>query len=195
MTVELCINCTLLFFLVDTGSPVTLLSRYFYRKYFSNLKLMKPTIILTSYSKIKINLFGCFHANLSYNGKSGNSIREKEGLSLLERDILHVKLDGTSMSVMHTDTNASYKLPKGLGSEFVKYAECFEPIAGTIKGFVHKVKMKKDAKSLQQKLRRLPFSIRDGVTVKLKQLENANIIEKINSSEYISPVVVVRKKT
>ncbi|XP_077976286.1 uncharacterized protein LOC144432100 [Styela clava] len=78
--VELCINSTVLSFLVYTGSPVTLLSRYLYRKYFSNLKLMKPRVTLTSH---KINFI--FHANLSYNGKLCNTIIHvvKEGLSLL----------------------------------------------------------------------------------------------------------------
>ena len=66
---------------------------------------------------------------------------------------------------------------------------------GTIKGFVHKVKVKPDIQPIQQKLRRLPFAVREKVSDQLKKLENEGIIEKIDASDWISPIVVAWKKS
>lgn len=42
---------------------------------------------------------------------------------------------------------------------------------GTVKGFVHKVKVKPDVQLVQMKLRRLPFTVRDQVSEELQRLE------------------------
>ncbi|RXN18198.1 gypsy-16 si [Labeo rohita] len=65
---------------------------------------------------------------------------------------------------------------------------------GYAKGFVHKVKIR-SVRPVQQKLRRLPLSDRDAVSAELRYLENHGIIEKIDSSEWVSPIVVTQKKT
>ncbi|KAJ8356857.1 hypothetical protein SKAU_G00196510 [Synaphobranchus kaupii] len=48
---------------------------------------------------------------------------------------------------------------------------------------------------VRQKLRRLPLSVRDTVTDELNRLLAAGVIEKIDASEWISPIVVTQKKT
>ena len=48
---------------------------------------------------------------------------------------------------------------------------------------------------MQQKLRNLPFSVRDEVANELKRLEDADIIERIDASEWVSPLVVAYKKS
>ena len=48
---------------------------------------------------------------------------------------------------------------------------------------------------VQQKLRRLPFSVRDKVSDELKRLESLGVIEKIDASEWVSPIVVSYKKS
>ncbi len=49
---------------------------------------------------------------------------------------------------------------------------------GCAKKFVHKVKLCQDVASVQQKLRRLPFSVRDAVSTELNRLIAAYIIER-----------------
>ncbi len=46
------------------------------------------------------------------------------------------------------------------------------------KNFVHKVKLCQDVASVQQKLHRLPFSVRDAVSTELNRLLAAYIIER-----------------
>ncbi|XP_037393143.1 uncharacterized protein K02A2.6-like [Pygocentrus nattereri] len=70
-----------------------------------------------------------------------------------------------------------------------------EPVFGCVKNFVHKVKLRDDISPVQQRLRRLPFSVRDAVSAELKTLQAAGIIEKIDASPWVSPIVVTQKKS
>ncbi len=65
---------------------------------------------------------------------------------------------------------------------------------GCVKGFVHKPTVKPDATPVRQKLRRLPFAVRQAVSAELDSLLQKGIIEKIDSSPWISPIVVTAKK-
>lgn len=47
---------------------------------------------------------------------------------------------------------------------------------------------------MQQKLRRLPFSVREAVSKELKKLVEQNVIEPVELSEWISPIVVITRK-
>ena len=53
---------------------------------------------------------------------------------------------------------------------------------GYAKGFVHRVKIRPDVVPLQQKLRCLPFAVHGAVSQEVKMLEEAGIIERIDSS-------------
>ncbi len=69
-----------------------------------------------------------------------------------------------------------------------------EPL-GLAAGFVHKVNVRSDVLPVQyQKLCRLPFAVRDAVSQALKRLESEGIIEKGDSSPWVSPLVVIQKK-
>lgn len=63
---------------------------------------------------------------------------------------------------------------------------------GCVAGFVHKVKVCEDAVPVQQKLWRLPFAVRQAVSDKLCLKEG--IIERIDTSPWISPIMVTTRK-
>ena len=48
---------------------------------------------------------------------------------------------------------------------------------------------------VRQKLRRLPLSVRDAVSKETDRLLKEGIIEKIDASPWVSPIVVVQKKS
>ncbi|KAL8221344.1 UNVERIFIED_CONTAM: hypothetical protein K2H54_066228 [Gekko kuhli] len=72
---------------------------------------------------------------------------------------------------------------------------CFPSVSGDTsvqgiacaKGFVHKVKVRPNVVPVQQKLRRLPFAVRDAVSEELKKLVQKDIIEEVDSSEWFPP--------
>lgn len=68
------------------------------------------------------------------------------------------------------------------------------PDFGCANHFVHRVNLRENAASVQQKLRRLPFSVRDAVSAEVNRLLAADIIERVDSSPWVSPIVVTQKK-
>ena len=63
-----------------------------------------------------------------------------------------------------------------------------------ISGFVHRIRVKPDAIPVQQRLRPLPFALRQEAKEHLTELLEAGVIEKVDSSPWISPIVISRKK-
>lgn len=63
-----------------------------------------------------------------------------------------------------------------------------------IKGYEHKVNVNPNVTPCRQPLRRLPFAIRQEVSDHLLALENKEVIERVEASPWVSPVVVGRKK-
>lgn len=60
---------------------------------------------------------------------------------------------------------------------------------------MHKVKTDPTVKPVRQKLRRLPFAVRASVSAELDRLLKAGVIEKIDASPWVSPIVVTGRKT
>ena len=181
--------------LVDTGSPRTLLSEEEYNKNFKHCELMNPKCTLKSYSKTEIQMLGCFNAEVRHD----KNVCEipihvvKQGISLIGMDLIHslgLKIDCESLQV--NSTESSYiKLP----SHIKQFEDLFSPEPGCAVGFTHKVQVKDNAIPVQAKLRRLPFSIRKTVSEELVKLEKNKIIERVDSSEWVSPMVVAWKKS
>nr|XP_055032791.1 uncharacterized protein K02A2.6-like [Misgurnus anguillicaudatus] len=65
---------------------------------------------------------------------------------------------------------------------------------GLAKGFIHRVKVRKDVQPVQQKLRRLPLSVKQAVSAELERLLEMDVIERIDASPWVSPIVVTRRK-
>lgn len=60
--------------------------------------------------------------------------------------------------------------------------------------FVYHVKIWPEVQPIQQKLRQLPFSNCDEVSKELQKLVQQDVIEPVDASEWVSPIVVTRKK-
>lgn len=96
-----------------------------------------------------------------------------------------------SSAIVKPSVPSKLGLPVSLSAEF---GHLFSPGLGLAKGVQHKVKTKQSVSPVALKLRRLPLALRQQVTDELKRLESADVIERISASEWVSPVVVVRKK-
>lgn len=82
------------------------------------------------------------------------------------------------------------KLPCGLE----EFEELFSPELGLVKNQTHTVTLRHHIPPVQAKLRRLPITLRESVSAEIQRLERLDIIERINASEWVSPIVVVKKK-
>ena len=65
---------------------------------------------------------------------------------------------------------------------------------GCAKSFVHKVQMLPNAAPVHQKLRRLTFSVRQAISGEIKALQDKGIIECIDASPWVSPIVVTQRR-
>ena len=99
-----------------------------------------------------------------------------------ELGVLKIYTDGTVNSVKLTTEDLAGAYP-----------EVFNGV-GTLKDHEIKIHIDESVKPVAQGLRRIPFSLRPKVEAKLNELEEMDIIEKVQGpSSWISPVVVVPK--
>ena len=74
-----------------------------------------------------------------------------------------------------------------------EFPECFKGV-GKLRDYKVKLHVKDDVKPIIQPLRRPPYSLRNKIEDKLVELEELDIIEKVDSpSAWVSPLVVVPK--
>lgn len=180
--------------MVDTGSSVSILPKSIFDANFSSVPLQPPTANLVTYSQTLIPVLGCLPATVSrddvtcsaklYIVDSGTALL---GMDLIKGLRLHFEGQRLLPALAHAKSQASSSAVMCLSKS--ASPQC---ALGCAKGFVHKVKLSNNAVPVRQKLRRLPLSIR---SAELDHLLKEGIIEKIDASPWVSPIVVTQKKT
>lgn len=179
---------------VDTGSSVSILPYSTYACHFSNVALSQPTARLVTYAKVQIPVVGCLSANVSlhdYTVPATFFIVEK-GTPLMGRDL---------MSALHVRIENNQVLPSNALSDLappVPVLQCTVADLtefGCAKDFVHRVKLDETVTHVRQKLHRLPLSVHSAVSEELNRLQAAGVIEHIDASAWVSPIVVTQKKS
>ena len=185
--------------MVDTGSSVTILTKETFQKYFVNEALQEQTDhqTLSSYTKHTIKVNGRFECNVTYGKCSSvcNVYIVEEGTDIMGRDVmkaLHINIEGSSLTCNKVEQKP---LEAEIVEEFDQLFLATSEQLPNVKGFVHKVKVDTKVTPVSQKLRRLPFEAREKVSAKLSELEKQGIIERIDASEWVSPIVVAWKKS
>ncbi|KFD47257.1 hypothetical protein M513_11857 [Trichuris suis] len=119
-----------------------------FRRYFPSVQLCKSTVSLVTYTKSALPTLGCFPAIVRYNGRTASTsfFVVPSGTPLLGTDLFGaLKITIRGMRVVST-------LSTTLGP-------C--RAISSRKNFVHEVKVRSDVKPVQQKMRRLPLSVRN----------------------------------
>lgn len=173
--------------MLDTGSAVSIIPMSVCTQYFPNAILVKAKVNLVSYGGHAIPVMGCIEAEIMYGERrataelfvvnTGTAVLGRDLFAALELQLLNGRIVTSSCRTINSadvSTN-SEKL-------------------GCAQGFVNLVKIRAGVKPVQQKLHRLPFAVRDAVSQELKRLIQQDVIEPIESSEWVSPVVVTKKK-
>ncbi|XP_064469584.1 uncharacterized protein K02A2.6-like [Ornithodoros turicata] len=187
----------LLRMLVDTGSSVSLLPITLYKQYFKHLPLEHSAVKLKSYSHEVIPVHGTFTALVSFakRSKACTFYVVKSGTPILGIDALHalcIKLDVAQLRCSRVQAESDDSMECTVPDQFPRL---FADGLGLARGFSHKVTVKTSVIPVQQKLRRLPLEVRQKVSEELQKLEQADIIERVDASEWVSPIVVVWKRT
>lgn len=199
-TVQVTVNgrCKEVELIVDTGSSVSIIPEDIYRTCFSECVLTEPTFALVSYAKEKISVKGCLKAVISHDNHSavGTLVVVESGAALLGLDLfqaLQMRLEGRKVVTAGTPPTPTVQnaAPETV-SDHVPEVSVQE--VGYAKNFIHKVHIQPDAVPVRQKLRRLAFSVRQAVSEELKDLQDKGIIERIDASPWVSPIVVTQRR-
>nr|XP_054761486.1 uncharacterized protein K02A2.6-like [Lytechinus pictus] len=188
--------------MVDTGSSVSIVPLSFYKKHFVMEALQPSKVKLRAYSRGNIPVAGVIHTKAKVGTRSTDATIYVvyKGSALLGLDLiedLDLTIKGGSAYVDSVDDVAPSTTPAEASSACTsvekEFQELFSPGLGFAKNYQHRIKVKPDYPPVQQKLRRLPLAVKDRVSQELKRLEEAGVIEKIDASEWVSPIVVSTK--
>ena len=165
--------------LVDTGSGVSLIPYSLYQEKFVHVPLQESSIKLQGYGRQPLSVFGMMTATVT--SDSGKSVEGTlfvvgfHSVPLLGRDLQQL------LSVTVKEGN-------------VVCAVEGEDVLPPLQGFVHRVKVNEGVTPVRQKLRPLPLAVRDEVKAHLAKLEKQDVIERVDSSPWVSPMVVTRRR-
>ncbi|XP_053739631.1 uncharacterized protein K02A2.6-like [Synchiropus splendidus] len=189
-------NTTTLELIVDTGASVSILPETLYQQYLSQCPLTEPKVKLVTYAKQNLPVVGCLRVVVSlpcqthrvnatfYIVKSGSPLLGLDLIKALKMSIIEGKVHHSKMKNAVVPSDMPQPTVNNVALEGL----------GCVKGFIHKVQVNKSVPPVRQKLRRLPLSVRNEVTEELKRLLHEGIIERVDASEWVSPLVVVRKR-
>ena len=176
---------------VDTGSDATILTEEVY-KFLGSPLLRASACVLRGFGGNQIPTLGCFDADVLFKGRrafttiqvvpTGICILGKGAMRELSLQITFKKIFDAAVSVVSSEV---------VGKSVA--ATVKTPEMPMVKGFSHKILLKEDATPTVQKLRPLPYSVRDEVSAEIQRLLEAGIIERVETSEWVSPIVVARK--
>ena len=85
------------------------------------------------------------------------------------------------------------KICSELETVLTRHNVLFEEGLGTLQGVQAKLSLKQDATPKYCKVRSVPHALREAIEQDLERLENLGVLEKVNFSEWTSPIVAVPK--
>lgn len=183
---------------LDTGSAVSVIPYSQYNTMFKSAKLHQTSITLKTYTGEKIEPEGLLNVEVKYKEETHQLnlyVVKSQGPALLGRDWLQsITLDWKAIKALSTGTSSPQDSPTRLQEILDKYAEVFEEGIGMLKNTKAKLTLKENSQPKFCKARQVPYALRPKVEAELTKLQNANIITKVEWSEWASPVVPVIKK-
>ena len=154
---------------------MSIVPRQVYERQLTHVPLQPTTSRLQTFGGSRLAVVGVIAVTVkTEDGRSCQiSLYAADGsAALLRHDLLrslHISVKDGSVVCAVTDTTQR---------SVNKTTKALPPI----RGFVHRVQLRDDAVPVQQKLRQLPFAIREEVKRHLQELEKQQIIERVDGS-------------
>ena len=185
------VNNVIIDFQIDTGAACTVINHHDFKKHFPNLQLEASPATLQTYSGQGIGVLGQIKVYVKYcDSEFELPLIVAEGCAppLLGRNWLGV-INPNWVEVL---TLASESV--GINSLLDKYESVFNNDAGCLKD--HKVKLHVNSNNPPKymKARQPPYALRDQIQAELNRLENSGVIEKVQFSDWATPIVPILKK-
>lgn len=174
--------------MIDTGASVNVVTSRLYSRVKNSVKLEHTNTKLYRYqSDMPIPLRGKFKGNIKFRGKDYTAwfyvTRDEEGSSLLGYE---TALELNIVNIVNCLEQNQY---------FNKHPKLFEGLGKHIDKKIS-LHIDESVKPVAQPHRRIPFNFREAVERKLVELEEADIIEKVDGpTPWVSPIVIVPKSS
>ncbi|XP_003731307.2 uncharacterized protein K02A2.6-like [Strongylocentrotus purpuratus] len=187
---EVQIAGTNLSLMIDVGAKVSILSDKLYHRHFSHCSMSSTSSKLIAYGEppTLISVLGTVELPVGYKDVHLDSFTFyiAKGESLMG-----VNLFDALGFQMNDHTGERIRLIDNAYRE--RYAALFNEF-GKCKGYCHAPRVDSSVPPTAQSLRRLPLAVRDEVSKELHRLESDGIIERIDSSPWVSNLVIARRK-
>lgn len=175
-------------FKIDTGSKLSVISKQYYDRHFSNIPIDQKQITLKSYTGDVIETLGFIMVNVTYGKKQAKLnlfVIENGGPPLMGRTwIKHLELGIVECHNLTEENSMAISLRK-------EFPEVFAEGLGTFKS---KFKLYlKDDSPIFIKARPMPLALRQPVERELERLQRDDVIYKVERSDYGTPIVPVVK--
>ncbi|KAJ1175177.1 hypothetical protein NDU88_000468 [Pleurodeles waltl] len=191
-------------FTADSGSPLTLISDRTFDLKWQDVRLHETDVSPKAFGEHDIVMKGYFWDSLTFRGRTVRTkiyVAEK-GRSLVGwKDLakLGVMLvPGAEDPIVLRDDWVNYVQPDDLHEGLAEVLEIFDSVlenkVGCVRGFVHAIRLKKGALPIKHKVRTIPLSVRGELKAVLDKLKMEGVIEEAGASEWVSAIVVSKKK-
>ncbi|XP_011860127.1 PREDICTED: uncharacterized protein K02A2.6-like [Vollenhovia emeryi] len=201
MLTSLIVNNKRIRFEIDSGATVTLIAQKLAKKLFSGERIHKTALQLVSYCQEPIELLGYLVVQVKHGKKTRELnlyITIEDRKPLLGREwILQMKdnkeiqqLLECLQSIKSVD-NSREESVQGLLREFPNVTST---VISKIRNVQAKLTLKEQAKPVFVRARPVPFRLRLLVEQELDKLESEGILQKVDTSEWATPIVLILKK-
>lgn len=172
---------------LDTGASVSIISEDVWKGKFRNRPLDPSAMQLKVYTGQRIKVLGQRTVMAEYGEEKHRLpliVVEGSGPSLFGRNWLdQIRLDWGSIKSIRSQ----------LDELLSKHQVVFKRELGTLKGMQAGLELKPGTKPRFYKARSVPYALKETIEHDLCRLEQLGIIEKVNCSEWATPVVPVPK--
>jgi len=175
-------------FIVDTGSPLSLVPRAVYKEKLGSLPLEKESETIQGITGHRLEVLGSVKVRMRTKEKNEEAVVKlivtETGPCLLGLDALNsLRLSIT----FHVSETYKARLPEDLYRKISHGGE----LKGGMK--IEPIDIECSAPATFFKARNIPFGQRDAVEAHLKELESEGTISKVGSNSWASPIVIATK--
>lgn len=191
------INGTVIDMELDTGSGISVISKQDFDQFFKNCELINTSLTLKTYSGEPIHPLGYLECNVQLNDQSETLnlyVLNNEGRPLFGREWLrHLNLNWAEIKSLQVP-NEKISRQSEIDNLKSKYAEVFSDGLGKLKTMQAKLILKDNSPPKFVKARPVPYSLKAKIDTELDKLVDEGVIEKVDTSEWATPIVPVPKE-
>lgn len=189
VSLSLCLDNKVINMEVDTGSAVSCISKGTYDKYFCHRPIEPFGLILKCYDGSRIKPLGVIRPEVRYENRTKSLelfVIDGGTTSLLGRQWL-TEL-GVQIPVFHSESTN-----EDLCTLLDRYKELFSGGLGRFTGGRATLRVREGATPVFCRARPLPYALRERVEAELDEMVRSGVIEPVDTSDWATPLVPVRK--